>query len=457
MRGRWSTSRGVAAASASASSPGTVGRGVVHDQHGVVRRAAASAARTRLHDRLEVLALVVGRDDTQTGPAGIPRHRLSIAFTLVAMPAIRNAEIAAALDELADLYELDGAVIYRVVAYREAAKSVRDSPGSVAQLAAARTCDRAAQRRQDARGEDPGAGRDRRHPTGGQSFGRSSPASWSASSRSPAWEPRRHGRSTTSSASARSTSCGMRRRRSALKSAGLGPKAEQNIARRLKQDGGPAQRVCCCPPCSTIGERIVEALREHPTADRVEIAGSARRMTDTCKDLDIIATARRPRGAHPRVHARWSWWARSRERRGGRPRRHPQRAAGRLPRGRAGPVRQRAPAPDGLQAAQHGAARVRGPARPPRQRVRRRGRRDGRRTVRDRAGGVRAARPAVHRAGAARGPRRAARPRRAAGSRSRHGRPTCGDLHCHTTLSDGRRTLAQMARPRRSVATSTSP
>ena len=39
------------------------------------------------------------------------------------------------MDELGDLYELDGAVIYRVVAYREAAKSIRDSPVSVAQLA----------------------------------------------------------------------------------------------------------------------------------------------------------------------------------------------------------------------------------------------------------------------------------------------------------------------------------
>src|ERR671936_1945230 len=49
---------------------------------------------------------------------------------------MKNAEIAAALDELADLYELDGAVVYRVVAYRQAARAVRDSARSVAQLAA---------------------------------------------------------------------------------------------------------------------------------------------------------------------------------------------------------------------------------------------------------------------------------------------------------------------------------
>src|SRR5579859_7041844 len=46
-----------------------------------------------------------------------------------------NAEIAAALDELGDLYELDGAIIHRVVAYRNAAKAVRDAPVSVTALA----------------------------------------------------------------------------------------------------------------------------------------------------------------------------------------------------------------------------------------------------------------------------------------------------------------------------------
>src|SRR5207302_9767100 len=46
-----------------------------------------------------------------------------------------NTEIAIALDELGDLYELDGAVIHRVVAYRNAAKAVRDAPVSVTALA----------------------------------------------------------------------------------------------------------------------------------------------------------------------------------------------------------------------------------------------------------------------------------------------------------------------------------
>ena len=45
-----------------------------------------------------------------------------------------NAQIAAAFDELADLYELDGAVQYRVLAYRTAARTVREASISVEQL-----------------------------------------------------------------------------------------------------------------------------------------------------------------------------------------------------------------------------------------------------------------------------------------------------------------------------------
>src|SRR6185503_20926832 len=45
-----------------------------------------------------------------------------------------NAEIAAAFDELGDLYELDSAVSYRVIAYHTAAKAVRDASVSIMQL-----------------------------------------------------------------------------------------------------------------------------------------------------------------------------------------------------------------------------------------------------------------------------------------------------------------------------------
>src|ERR687893_2813894 len=48
---------------------------------------------------------------------------------------MRNGEIAEAFDELASLYELDGAVVYRVSAYRNAAKAIREAGVSVAEMA----------------------------------------------------------------------------------------------------------------------------------------------------------------------------------------------------------------------------------------------------------------------------------------------------------------------------------
>ena len=53
------------------------------------------------------------------------------------MPELSNTTIADALEELGDLYELDGAIVHRVLAYRTAARSVRESSVSVAALARA--------------------------------------------------------------------------------------------------------------------------------------------------------------------------------------------------------------------------------------------------------------------------------------------------------------------------------
>ena len=70
-------------------------------------------------------SLKVGRtSQTARGMAAYPNG--------MATPS--NGAIADALDELGDLYELDGAVIHRVLAYRNAAKAVRDAPVSVAAL-----------------------------------------------------------------------------------------------------------------------------------------------------------------------------------------------------------------------------------------------------------------------------------------------------------------------------------
>src|SRR3954453_15953567 len=84
-----------------------------------------------------------------------------------------NAQIASMFDELADLYELDGAVIHRVLAYRNAAKAAREASTPVAGGGdgARRPGHRAAGYRQDARGEDPRARRDRDDSRGREAAG----------------------------------------------------------------------------------------------------------------------------------------------------------------------------------------------------------------------------------------------------------------------------------------------
>ena len=81
---------------------------------------------------------------------------------------MRNAEIADAFDELASLYELDGAVVYRVMAYRNAAKAIRESGVLRGGAGAGRAGGGAGRRGEDDRREDrrPARGRlDSRRPT----------------------------------------------------------------------------------------------------------------------------------------------------------------------------------------------------------------------------------------------------------------------------------------------------
>jgi len=78
---------------------------------------------------------------------------------------------------------------------------------------------------------------------------------------------------------------------------GFGVKAEENLRRVLAEqdeDGGGTSERVVLSKALTVAEEIVTALREHPGADRVEVAGSLRRMADSVKDLDIIATASDP-------------------------------------------------------------------------------------------------------------------------------------------------------------------
>jgi DNA polymerase (family 10) len=215
--------------------------------------------------------------------------------------SLTNAEIAAALDELADLSELDGAVVYRVVAYRQAARSVRESAVGVEQLAAkgGLTSLRGVGKTIAEKigvlietGEIPAAAKLRRK----------FPPSLIELTRLPGLGPKTalkiHQSLGVSSLEELRRAAEEGRLRSIR---GLGSKVEQNVLESLAQPlrGKRGARVTSdrrlLSDVLPLAEQVIEALRAHPASDEVELAGSARRMTDTCKDIDVIATARDPR------------------------------------------------------------------------------------------------------------------------------------------------------------------
>jgi DNA polymerase (family X) len=221
---------------------------------------------------------------------------------------MRNAEIADALDDLATLYELDGAVRYRVLAYREAARVIRQSPVAVADLA-----------REGRATELPGIGKTLEGkvlalvetgeiPAMTKLLGRY-PRSLIEVTRVPGIGARRArllfdelGVSSLDELREAATAERLRGVR------GLGPKVEENVLAALDRLGteGPAERLLLSEVLPVAAE-IATALRDHPASEEVELAGSARRRAETCKDIDLIATASDPAalasslGEHPLV------------------------------------------------------------------------------------------------------------------------------------------------------------
>jgi DNA polymerase (family 10) len=208
---------------------------------------------------------------------------------------MRNAEIADALSELGTLYELDGAVRYRVLAYHEAARVIRQSPLSVAELA---TAGRAT--------ELPGVGKTLQEKvvalveTGeipaAAKLKAKFPASLVDVTRIPGVGPKTARRlfdelGVTNLDDLRAAAEQERIR--TVK--GLGEKAEESILSALDRLGeeGPKERLILSAVLP-IAEELAEVLRAHPAADAVEVAGSVRRWGETCKDIDLIATATDP-------------------------------------------------------------------------------------------------------------------------------------------------------------------
>ncbi len=209
---------------------------------------------------------------------------------------LSNVAIAAAFDELGDLYELDGADQYRVIAYRNAARSVRDAPVSVAELTRegrattlpgiGKTLETKLQALV-AEGDIPQSAKLR------QKF----PAGLIAMMHLPGFGPKRarrlHDELGIDSLEALRAAAEQGQIRELR---GFGARAEEALLKALAdapEGGGPAPRVLLSRALG-LAEQIAAALGRVDGVHRVEIAGSARRLGDSVKDIDLIATADNP-------------------------------------------------------------------------------------------------------------------------------------------------------------------
>ncbi|TMM08933.1 MAG: DNA polymerase/3'-5' exonuclease PolX [Actinobacteria bacterium] len=205
---------------------------------------------------------------------------------------MRNAEIALHFDELADLYELDGAIVHRVLAYRNAAKSIRDSTASVEELT-----------NEGRVTELPGIGKtiaeklatlfETGEIAAATKLKAKYPPGLVEITRLPGFGPKRARRVFDELGIASLDALREAAENERLREIpGFGPKAEEAVLVAL--DAGLDDRTkprLLLSRALQIAEAIAAALRENPAADCVEVAGSARRQTETCKDLDLVATA----------------------------------------------------------------------------------------------------------------------------------------------------------------------
>lgn len=207
-------------------------------------------------------------------------------------PLPRNQEVADQFDLLADVLELEGADSFRVIAYRRAAQRMRETAGSVAQLAL------------DGKAKDlPGIGKTIEEKVVQiVSTGRIEalakkekgvPKDVLAFMKLPGLGPKTASKiwrelDVTTLAQLRKAAESGRLRTLA----GLGPKTEDNVLRALAvREEAPPERRSLLGTGLPVVRDVVAFLREHPAADLVSEAGSVRRRRETFRDLDFIATS----------------------------------------------------------------------------------------------------------------------------------------------------------------------
>lgn len=212
---------------------------------------------------------------------------------------IQNDEVAKVLDEIADMLEVGGANFFRVRAYRNAARAIHDQPVPVANL------------NPEEIDEIPGIGADLAGKitmlakTGElplhRELARQFPPEILELRNISGLGPKRvkvlidrlriHGREDLQRAA----------RSGKLRTIkGFGPKMEEKILESLaRREGGEGKRILYVE-AARIAARLVDHLRQCRAIKELEVAGSFRRRRETVGDLDVVASAAKPESAMAR-------------------------------------------------------------------------------------------------------------------------------------------------------------
>lgn len=214
---------------------------------------------------------------------------------------VENADVATIFDEVADLLEISGASFFRVRAYRNASRVIRDLSRSLASMASD----------PDFKLEDlPGVGRDLAAKireileTGDlglrRELERDVPVGLIDVTRVAGLGPRKAHALFLELGVTDLESLGKAARAGEMQDVkGFGPKTEANILEGIYAVKGLGNRTLWAD-----AERLVRAVMEHmgavPGLKRLEVAGSYRRRDETVGDLDILVVCGDPGAASAR-------------------------------------------------------------------------------------------------------------------------------------------------------------
>jgi DNA polymerase (family 10) len=206
----------------------------------------------------------------------------------------RNVDVADQLDLLADLLEIEGEASFRVLAYRKAATRIRETAGSVAELAL------------NGRAKDlQGIGKTIEEKIvqvveDGEMHALTKrkkiiPPEVVTFMRLPGLGPKTAARIWKELGVTTVDELKRAAEQEQLRTlTGLGAKTEERILKALAEEKAePSDRRLLGDGLGAL-LAVVSVLKEHPAAVEVSEAGSARRRKETFRDLDIIATATDP-------------------------------------------------------------------------------------------------------------------------------------------------------------------